>query len=236
MNLILLFKEDYVDGGRCVCLRDRRHQYVRTIHRAGAGDSLCVGEYGGRIGTGKITSIDDRQLEMDVQLDREPPPALALNLILALPRPVMCNRILATASMMGVKQIYLIHSKRVEKSFWKSPVLKDEHIRHQLLLGLEQSKDTIEPKVHKCPLFKPFVEDELTRIARGTLGLVAHPGGAEVCPRDVQKPVTLAIGPEGGFIPYEIEMLQKAGLVPVRVSDRILRVEVAVPVLLSRLF
>ncbi|MOA50698.1 16S ribosomal RNA methyltransferase RsmE [compost metagenome] len=84
--------------------------------------------------------------------------------------------------------------------------------------------------------FKPFVEDRLPALAAGSLGLVGHPGDYPACPRAVERPVTLAIGPEGGWIPYEVEKLQAAGLQPVQLGERILRVETAVPVLLSRLF
>jgi RsmE family RNA methyltransferase len=52
----------------------------------------------------------------------------------------------------------------------------------------------------------------------------------------VQKPVTLAIGPEGGYIPYEIEQFVVLGFMPVSLGERILNVETAVPALIARLF
>jgi RsmE family RNA methyltransferase len=47
--------------------------------------------------------------------------------------------------------------------------------------------------------------------------------------------VTLAIGPEGGFIPYEIDMLKAAGFEDVSFGERILRVEHAVAALVGRI-
>jgi RsmE family RNA methyltransferase len=70
----------------------------------------------------------------------------------------------------------------------------------------------------------------------GTLGLIGHPGDYPPCPRGLDEPVTLAIGPEGGWIPYEVDLLSKAGLQPVQLGARILRVETAVTALLARLF
>jgi RsmE family RNA methyltransferase len=84
--------------------------------------------------------------------------------------------------------------------------------------------------------FKPFVEDRLPQLAEGTLGLVGHPGDFPACPRAVEQPVTLAIGPEGGWIPYEVDLLRQSGLQPVQLGERILRVETAVTALLARLF
>ncbi|MFP6800794.1 MAG: RsmE family RNA methyltransferase, partial [Pseudomonas sp.] len=95
---------------------------------------------------------------------------------------------------------------------------------------------TVLPEVIIEKRFKPFVEDQLPSIAAGTMGLVGHPGDYPACPRAVEQAVTLAIGPEGGWIPYEVDKLQEAGLQPVQLGARILRVETAVTALLARLF
>jgi len=171
-----------------------------------------------------------------VELDQPPPEKLPLTLLLALPRPKMLRRVLQTVSSMGVPRLILLNSYRVEKSFWQTPFLEPAAIREQLILGLEQARDTMLPEVIIEKRFKPFVEDQLPGIAAGTVGLVGHPGDFPACPRAVEQPVTLAIGPEGGWIPYEVEKLTEAGLQPVQLGARILRVETAVTALLARLF
>jgi RsmE family RNA methyltransferase len=180
--------------------------------------------------------LTDQHLELNVVLDQPPPAPLPITLLLALPRPKMLKRVLQSVSSLGVKQIYLLNSYRVDKSFWGSPLLTEEKLQEQLLLGLEQARDTIVPHVTLCPRFKPFVEDELPGIAAGTVAYVAHPGAEMACPHALEQKITLAIGPEGGFIPYEVKKLQECGLVPIHLGERILRVETAVPVLLSRLY
>ncbi|HXH95556.1 MAG TPA: RsmE family RNA methyltransferase, partial [Thermoanaerobaculia bacterium] len=179
--------------------------------------------------------IDREALEMEVSLDHDPPAALPLTLILALPRPKVLNRVIASAASLGIKRIVLINAWRVEKSYWKSPRLSPENLRNQSILGLEQSRDTVIPSIYTRRFFRAFVEDELPSLARGTRALVAHPHALESCPRDVREPVTLVIGPEGGFIDAEIASLQAAGCTPVTIGERILRVETVVPYLAARL-
>ena len=235
MNLILLFPEDFVDEQRVV-LSGRRLEHVSNVHRAAVGDSLIVGVANGRIGRGEITRLDTTALEMRVTLTADAPPPLPLTLVLALPRPKVLNRVIAGATSLGVKRIYLINAWRVEKSYWKSPRLSEENLLAQRILGLEQARDTALPVIEVRRFFRPFVEDELPGIARETLALVAHPNAATECPRNVAQAVTLAIGPEGGFIEEEIASLQRIGFTPVALGPRILRVETAVAALLGRVF
>lgn len=234
MNLILLFSEDFVDAER-VLLTGRRLAHVTHVHRAKVGQELVVGVAGGRIGQARVTRLDDEALEMTVALERDPPAPLPLTLVLALPRPKVLNRVLAGATSLGVKRIVLLNAWRVEKSYWKSPRLSPANVLEQRILGLEQARDTILPTIELQRFFRPFVEDELPSIARGTLALAAHPGASRECPRHVDQPVTLAIGPEGGFIDEEIASLERAGFTTVSLGDRILRVETAVSTLIGRL-
>jgi RsmE family RNA methyltransferase len=235
MNLILLFQDDFIDN-TTVRLQGRRLKHVLEVHRASVGDELCVGVLNGQIGFGKVTLLTQSALEMEVRLERAPPAALPLTLMLALPRPKVLRRVLRSVSSLGVKKIILLNCFRVEKSFWQSPFLSESGVKEQLVLGLEQARDTVLPEVSLRPLFKPFAEDELPTLIKGTLPLVAHPHSTVPCPRDINRAVTLAIGPEGGFIPYEIERLTACGFTPVRMGERILSVETAVPALIAQLF
>lgn len=235
MNLLLLEDADFVAADRAV-LSGRRLKHLHEVHGAESGDTLRVGRLGGLIGRGTLLALDEQHAELQVELDQPPPAKLPLTLLLALPRPKMLKRVLQTVAAMGVPRLVLLNSYRVEKSFWQTPFLEPEAIREQLILGLEQARDTVLPEVSIEKRFKPFVEDHLPAIAAGTLGLAGHPGDFPACPRAVDRPVTLAIGPEGGWIAYEVDKLREAGLAPVQLGERILRVETAVPALLARLF
>ncbi|MNO61749.1 16S ribosomal RNA methyltransferase RsmE [compost metagenome] len=235
MNLLLLEEADFIAADRVV-LADRRFTHMQEIHRVAVGDGLRVGRINGLMGRATVVRLEGHEAELEVAFDQAPPAKLPLTLVLAVPRPKMLRRLFQTVATLGVSRLILVNSYKVEKSFWQTPFLNPEAIRDNLILGLEQARDTVLPEVIIEKRFKPFVEDRLPAIAEGTLGLVGHPGPYPACPRAVEQPVTLAIGPEGGWIPYEVELLGKAGLAPVQLGDRILRVETAVTALLSRIF
>jgi RsmE family RNA methyltransferase len=65
---------------------------------------------------------------------------------------------------------------------------------------------------------------------------VAHPGAAEECPRANGQGVVAVVGPEGGFIDAEVELLGAAGFRAVSLGVRALRVETAMAALMGRLF
>lgn len=236
MNIILLSPHDLIADNRACIKNSRQLEHIKHVHGAVLGDQLKVGLIDGNLGTGIITQFNDDAIYLDIDLQQTPPNALPLTLVLGLPRPKMMRRILQTVATLGVKQLHLINSYRVEKSYWQTPFLNADYIRDQLILGLEQGCDTRLPEVHLHKRFKPFVEDDLPAIAADTRALVAHPYTDVACPYQIDYSLTLAVGPEGGFIPYEIDLLEKCGFEAVHLGERIMRVETAVPYLLGRLF
>lgn len=235
MNLLLFTAEDRLTAEN-ILVQDRRLKHLRQVAGSAVGDVLRVGEIGGLIGDARVIEINDDRAVLSFSLHKPPPPKLPLCLVLALPRPKMLRRILSAAAEFGVPELHLINSYRVEKSYWQSPVLAPNAIRELLLQGLEQSRDTILPSVHYHRRFKPFVEDSLPAMTAARHALLAHPGDYPICPRGASGDTLLVIGPEGGFIPYEVEKLQSAGCRAVSLGPRILRVENAFASLLGRLF
>ncbi len=225
----------------------RRAEHIINILKLDVGDRLRVGEINGRMGTAIITAITAATVNFKLKLNLhiEPVANPDIKLILALPRPVMLQRILKQATVMGVSSFYLIRARRVEKSFFQSPVLHREKIKKLLIDGLEQGMATHLPTVDIYDKFKPFIEDIVPNI-NGS-GLLAHPGssknladafvgigegGAKKCQK---KPLILAVGAEGGWSEYECARFVEMGFVKFSLGERILQVDTAVVALLAQL-
>jgi len=235
MNLVLLEPTDFIDPDH-VRIKDRRFKHLISVNKVTEEDQMVCGLLNGRIGTGIVTKRSHDFIEMEICLDHDPPAPLPLTLVLALPRPKMLKRIIESVTSLGVKDIYLINSWRVEKSFWQSPLLASDQLENHMILGLEQSRDTVLPRIYQKRFFTRFVNEELALIAKDSLCLTAHPKASRLCPSGINKPITLVIGPEGGFIDIEIETLEQQGFFSYHIGPRILRVETAVTYLISRLY
>ncbi len=235
MNLILLKPTDFIKTN-LVKLDGRRFNHLKKVNKVKKNDQLVCGVLNGKMGTAIVNNVLVDSIELQVTLTDIPPKPIPLTLVLALPRPKMLKRIIESVTSLGVKDIYLINSWRVEKSFWQSPVLKQTELEKFMILGLEQSKDTILPTIHLKRFFKGFVNDELPMISKESNCITAHPKSSLCCPIGINEKTTLAIGPEGGFIEKEIQTLKNIGFSDYHVGDRILKVETAVTYLISRLF
>lgn len=240
MNIILLEKQE-VQGGR-VLLTDRRAKHLIKVLQVQAGDMVRVGIIDGPKGSGRVVALCSKypfQVEIAVEFAEEMAGKPPIDLLLALPRPIMLRRIFSQAAALGVGTIFITNAQRVEKSFWNATLLNEEEYRSHLLQGLEQAVDTRVPEISIYERFKPFVEDVLPdRIKGYTHLLIAHPGSAASLKSVmVERPerILLAVGPEGGWIDYEVDRFAECGFKSFSMGERILKVDTAVVALHGRL-
>jgi RsmE family RNA methyltransferase len=234
VNLLLLEPAELGAGGEAR-LAGRRARHVREVLRCEPGDRIAVGVVGGQAGEAEVLAAGPDELVLVARLDRAPPPPSPIALLLALPRPKILRKVLQAVAAMGVKRLVLLGSWRVEKAYWSSPLLRPEALRQELLLGLEQGRDTALPQVALERFFKPFVEDRLD-VALPGARLLADPraeGMLEAHPAPAGG-VTIAVGPEGGWTPYEAAELERRGFAPFSLGPRPLRVDQAVPFIVGQ--
>lgn len=238
MNFLLLEPGEVADDGAAT-LRGRRAEHVRTVLRAQAGQVLRAGLVGGATGRATVLAVGTDEVRVQcawatTNARGEPEDVL----LLAVPRPKVLLRMLAHAAALGFQRIVLFRSWRVEKSHLQSTAMRAEAQREQLLAGLEQAGRTRLPTVRFFPLFKPMVEDELDGLALPAGRFVAHPGAATPTAAIALAPAcgfALALGPDGGFLPYEVDALAARGFVPVSCGAHALRTETALAVLTGQL-
>ena len=232
MNIILLQPNDWLNDSTVV-LADRRYRHLHDVLKAAVGDSLRVGLLGGQSGCGIVVALSDSEAHLEVKLTEPPPVRHPHDLILALPRPKMLRRVFRTVAEMGVSRVHVIHSARVEKSFWQSPLLRPDRINAALLAGLERASDTVLPEVQLHRRFKPFVEDRLPELIATKTCWIAHPGASEALGEQAGEGLIM-LGPEGGFVPFEVDLAQSVGALPVHLGRRTLSVDTAVAAALSQ--
>lgn len=232
VNLLLLRAEE-VSADGTVRLEGRRLEHLREVLRVQKGQTIRVGIHGGLMGTAEVLSAET----LKVNVTEAPPPRANVSLILAVPRPKQLKRVIPAVASLGVDRVVLINAARVEKSYFDSKVLNAEFLDSLVDLGLEQACDTVPPQLEIRERLKPFIEDELATWApAGSLRQIPHPyAERELAPVPRDRHVVLAIGPDGGWVPYEVELFQKNGFTPVSLGRRVLRGEVAVPTVLGAL-
>ncbi len=237
MNILLLLDADRVAAGR-FRVGGARARHVREVLGLCVGDRLRAGLLDGPVGRAKIVAVGEAEIVLDVDLAGPPPAPSGVDLVLAMPRPKMLRRLLPQIAAMGIDSLVLLRTWRVAKPYLSAHILQPAVYRPLLHEGLMQGRSTREPQVRVESLFRPYVEDRVAQEFAGARCIVAHP--AAPTPLDAAglhgtARVALAIGPEGGLLPFEVELLAAAGFLPVTMGERTLRVDTAAVALLAQI-
>jgi RsmE family RNA methyltransferase len=232
MNRIILEEGECGQQGGRISLGcgDRRTRHIRDVLRARPGETLRIGHLNGLAGSATILADDENGIVLDVRLD-EPAPEPWLDLILAMPRPKVMHRLWSDLAAVGFARIFIVNAAKVEKFYFDSHWLDEATWRPLLIEGLEQAGATRLPDVQVRRALRPFVEDELPALYPDSEKWIAHPRLPDAPPRTAPaqrggRPV-VAVGPEGGWTDFEIELFRKAGFQPLSLGDRAFRSDTA---------
>ena len=135
---VLLFSSEQLKGSLLTITDQRQNAHLTKILKATVGHRIRVGQLHGALGYGTIIQQSEASTQLEIELSIPAPEPLPLKLLLALPRPKMLRRILQICATLGVHEIVLLNSAKVDKSYWQTPLLQPQSVQDNLLLGLEQ--------------------------------------------------------------------------------------------------
>ena len=234
MNLIILESAE-VDGEGRVRLAGPRATHLLDVLRATSGQGVRVGLLDGPRGTATVGSTEGGIVELRCVFEGTTQDRPRVDLLLAVPRPKVMRRLWAQLAALGVGRVILTNAERVERPYFDTHMLRPESYRPLLIEGLQQARDTRLPVVSIHRRFKVLVEDDLDGFTDASLRLVADPS-AEVSISAVVRArigadraarALLAIGPEGGWNAFELDLLESHGFHRAGMGPRTLRTDTA---------
>lgn len=238
MNLIILTEKDRVTND-IYKISDERFIHIKNVLKSETNDIIEIGFLNGPTGSAKIIEQNETEIFLQVvKLNKIKNPNYNVDLVCALPRPQTLKKVLNICATMGVNNLYLIRSEKVEKSYFHSPLLEENNYTKYLIEGLSQGKRTNLPKVSIHKRFKEFFEDDFKSIRENKICLLAHPNTEKYLNKitlENKQNIILAIGPEGGWNDFEINLMEQKGFIKYKLSENILRVENAVNAALAQI-
>lgn len=202
-------------AGDLLLAGDEAH-HARTVLRLETGDEVRLADGAGRSATATITGVTKRDLRLSVS---EPcvesdGPARLLTVAMAPPKGDRLSDLVRGLTELGVGTITPLATERGER-------MPSSLERLQRIAGeaLKQCRRAHLPLLTPGTTIPALVQSGARLTVLDRSGRAAAPGAP--------VPITLVIGPEGGFTPAELSALVAGGAALVRLAGPILRIETA---------
>jgi 16S rRNA (uracil1498-N3)-methyltransferase len=223
VTVTVLVEPAALDGPDLTLDGDAYHHLFRAA-RGATGDAVRVVDGRGRARHGTVASVERRRAV--VRLGADAPsgePRLAVELLVAAPRPSRASWLVEKATELGVRAFRFLDCERGERPLDAAAL---ERLDRVARAAVEQCGRSWLPAVtgpHR-------LEEALGRLGAGAAGFVLDPAAAAgpcQLPPGFAVPVLVVVGPEGGLTPAELAVAAGLGARPMRLLPSILRVETA---------
>jgi 16S rRNA (uracil1498-N3)-methyltransferase len=219
------FSAQPIQAGR-LRLVDDEARHLAAVMRAQPGDEVILFDGSGAEFVARILASGKQVVELEIALRREPERELPFQLTLAVALPK------------GERQKWLVE-KLTELGVTRLlPLITQRGVAQPVEAAVDRLRRTVIEASKQCgrnrlmEIGEPMsVDEHVCAIAAGADRLIADPSGQPLAgvALNLQSggELHVAVGPEGGFSPAEIQTAQAAGWQPVSLGPRILRVETA---------
>jgi 16S rRNA (uracil1498-N3)-methyltransferase len=226
-----------ISGDTAVLSGTEAGHMLRSL-RLSVGDSFHAFDEEGTRYRMRILEATSRSLRAEIleAFAAEPPPRVAVTLLVGLPKADKMDFILEKATEMGVSRVIPFRSSRtiprVDPSDAKKRLLRWERV------ALAAAKQCGSGRVPEVSGIVPFNE-ALLHAAKHDGAIIFYEGEREISLKKVLsgmdgvRSIALVVGPEGGFSADEVKEALAAGCRCAGLGSRILRVETAALAVLS---
>ena len=153
MNFLIFFENEIsVDKKNAKITDKERISYIKEKFVLEKGNSQNAGIFEGNLGIAIFKGENEKgELEFDVDFSKVPLKKNNIEILISVCRPQTNKKIFHIAQSFGVKEISFVKANNIPKSYLTSKSLEKENILRECLLAMEQTGDTIMPKVNTVP-------------------------------------------------------------------------------------
>lgn len=209
-------------------LDDKTSHHVARVMRADVGDSLTIFNGEGGEYEGIITSINKKQVIVELKnfIPREVESSLNLYLAQGIAKGEKMDHIIQKSVELGAKKIYPLITERCNVKLEETRLEKKlQHWSGIIISACEQSGRNKIPEI----FFPQTIEHLISHIEADWKFVLSPHQGKPLKEFSIGNDATvvLLIGPEGGLSDKEIQQTVQAGFIPLTLGPRILRTETA---------
>lgn len=221
----LLVPPELLHGDEIELTGDDHHHLVRVM-RLGQGARIQLADGAGRCWEGTLVRADrrDARVQITSRLELPPPPRPRMTLIYGVARGGRSDLVMQKTTELGVDELWPVICERSVAR----PSERPHRWRTIIRQAARQSERGWLPQLHDVVDLADAIAD---RDGSADVELVAHPKAPPLSERRDQLAgcahIAIAVGPEGGFSPHELESLGEAGFVRVGLGELVLRSETA---------
>ncbi len=215
---------DEVTGNRAALLGDHAAHLARVL-RARVGQRFDIAA-GGRVRSGRVTSVSDTRVEFELGGVVEAAPAAQVTVLLAIFKFDRMEWAIEKLTELGVARIVPLVARRTDPRLAAAAARRVERWRRIALEAAEQSRRASPPEIAAPARLKEALAgtDGLRIVLAESEDLRSL---KEALASPATQPLVLAIGPEGGWTEDELASFSAAGWLTASLGPNILRAETA---------